>query len=511
MILKLFAIAFALLVLISSISIQNVSAQPEVIKRKLTEPCGSMPFGGEEVGSLEIKKTRRGTTDWLEYLKIEMKEPPSKGEYIVGFMNVESRPSKLPEALVKVDEYRDDGKVMILQDKPLPPFNDVLVVAERAPEDSDIGWTSVDVVGSSYLVPPESFEPTELEYGKARIIHALDVVKNEYNIGEKVELRPKLINIGSENVKIIHGSPLFIVDAYDASGNAVWVNSKIILTIGIPAELEPIVPYGGMEYNVQEVYEITFCKPGEYKIVSSAYFSIEEKGAIPDSLKIYSEPVRIKVDPSGTKREWETSYMVGKFLYSKPPKLDQLFKVQYRVINGIVEQFTVYDWTFWPGSVGARVNSDSDGILKIKFPRNYPYYIDVLGQDRNVNGTNASVSVNGEDSIFGNIIFEKEITDCFFVFSIPFTRSNEIRLGWTGPPVGAPHRGDNIPYSCIPETLVDVPVRTDGTISPLHQFWAGVKTEDIVCKEGFELVIRSDGKPYCMTPSTAERLADLWK
>lgn len=65
--------------------------------------------------------------------------------------------------------------------------------------------------------------------------------------------------------------------------------------------------------------------------------------------------------------------------------------------------------------------------------------------------------------------------------------------------------------SCIPQTVIkDVPVRNDNTIAPLHQFKAGVAAEDIVCKEGFKIVIRADGKPFCVTPSTAKELIERW-
>lgn len=297
--LKLYAIMSILsLILTTSLLNQDADASElNVIQGKLTASCGSMPFGGEEVGSFEIRKTTRGFDDWIEFLRIDMKEPPSKGEYLVGFMDIGSRPSKLPEAVVEVDEYRDNGRVMIVRDKSMPSLNSVLFVAERDPKDLGLQWSFINIVGTAYLVPPiDSFpKANKFEYKNATIIHTLDVAKNEYKVGEKLELKPKLINIGNQTVRIIHGHPLFIINAYDSSGKAVWVDSGIILTIGISAELKPGVPYGGSEYNLQKGYDIMFCKPGEYKIVSYADFSIEEKAASFHNLKIYSEPVTIKV------------------------------------------------------------------------------------------------------------------------------------------------------------------------------------------------------------------------
>jgi hypothetical protein len=62
------------------------------------------------------------------------------------------------------------------------------------------------------------------------------------------------------------------------------------------------------------------------------------------------------------------------------------------------------------------------------------------------------------------------------------------------------------------ETTVDVPVRKDGSISPLQQFKAGVTADSIVCKDAFNadqvyrLVVHPDGKPYCVTRESATEL-----
>jgi hypothetical protein len=47
----------------------------------------------------------------------------------------------------------------------------------------------------------------------------------------------------------------------------------------------------------------------------------------------------------------------------------------------------------------------------------------------------------------------------------------------------------------------------DSSISPLKQYEAGVKAQDVKCKSGFELVIKSsNGDPACVKPSTASKL-----
>lgn len=199
------------------------------------------------------------------------------------------------------------------------------------------------------------------------------------------------------------------------------------------------------------------------------------------------------------KGEWKTVYIVGKFLYSDPPKPDQIFKIQYRIINGTVESFHARD------SVVAKVNASNDGILEIKFPRNYPYTNSegISGIDNFAFFNNGQLDILDQD--------DRVTTDCFFVFSIPLTESIEAEIAWEYLLTKSPHHGDDISNSCIPQTVVEnVPVKKDGAISPLHQFRAGVAAGDVKCKEGFELIISPTGKPYCAPPSIIEKLNKLW-
>jgi hypothetical protein len=197
---------------------------------------------------------------------------------------------------------------------------------------------------------------------------------------------------------------------------------------------------------------------------------------------------------SSTGEEWKTAYMVGKFLYSDPPKPDQIFKIQYRVLNGAIEQLTVGQ---------TKVISNGNGTLEIKFPRNYPY--------TNEDATMAPIYVNPmvffEAEPYDEVteITYNDITDCFFMFSIPFAGNRSIALVWSYLLWTEPHHGDDVPDSCIPQTVVEnVPTRNDGTITPLQQFRAGVAAEDAVCpvrqqeEEQIMLLISPDQKPYCV-------------
>jgi len=200
------------------------------------------------------------------------------------------------------------------------------------------------------------------------------------------------------------------------------------------------------------------------------------------------------IDASVLQQEWHTAYAVGRFLNSEPPRPDQIFKIQHRVMNGTLETFDIRqevqdvligNW------VVAKVNSNGTGILEIKFPRNFPY----------------TSSQGGIENFIFNIgnRFDEEArrisTDCLFVLSIPFMGSAEIEMIIPTILMKAPYHGDDIPASCISQTVIEnVPTRPDGTIAPLHQLEAGVAAEDVMCpREGekFMLLISPKSKPYC--------------
>ena len=49
----------------------------------------------------------------------------------------------------------------------------------------------------------------------------------------------------------------------------------------------------------------------------------------------------------------------------------------------------------------------------------------------------------------------------------------------------------------------------DRSISPLKQIMEGVLPTDVLCKTGFELILKSNsGNPACVTPNTASKLID---
>lgn len=203
--------------------------------------------------------------------------------------------------------------------------------------------------------------------------------------------------------------------------------------------------------------------------------------------------------------EWKTVYTVGKFSNTEPRKPDQIFKVQYRVVNGTLEDANAYF------GFNGNVNTTQGGVLEIKYPRNYPY-------------TNAPTSepfavwpiifINGEE--IASDTMPAEIVDCFFVFKVPFSGSTEFELAWAYLTSNFPFHGDEVPEHCIPETVVEnVVVKNDGTISPYHQYKAGVKAQDVMCEGDLEprdyrLVMHPDGRPFCVTRESATELIQRW-
>ncbi|MEM2140433.1 hypothetical protein [Nitrososphaera sp.] len=212
----------------------------------------------------------------------------------------------------------------------------------------------------------------------------------------------------------------------------------------------------------------------------------------------------LSVPAYASESEWKTAYSVGKFDYVNPPKPDQIFKIQYRVTNGTIDD--VHAKFGFSGNINTTADT---AILEIKYPRNYPY-------------TNSEaahplpppiVFVNGLEI---DAPTDPEITDCFFEFSVPLEMNGKVEIVWTILPTNRPFHGDGVPDYCIPETVVQgVAVKSDGTISPYHQFKAGVSAQGIVCEgflelEQYMLVIHPDGRPFCVTRESATDLIQRW-
>lgn len=198
--------------------------------------------------------------------------------------------------------------------------------------------------------------------------------------------------------------------------------------------------------------------------------------------------------------EWKTAYAVGKFLNSEPPKPDQIFKIQYRVVNGTLENFEILEEindVLISNGISANVTSDTRGELQIKFPRNFPY-------------TNGPGPVGAEGLLFfigehsepeTQADVSSRTTECLFLYSVPFSGRVEIQMWTTSILTKSPYHGDEIPDSCLPHTT---------TILPSHQVMAGVALRDVVCPEGLQVITNPDGRPYCVTPHSLDFLKERW-
>jgi hypothetical protein len=193
--------------------------------------------------------------------------------------------------------------------------------------------------------------------------------------------------------------------------------------------------------------------------------------------------------------EWNVRKVIGKFLYSDPPKPDKVFNFQYRVVNGIIENLTLDQ----QGLYTAKVNSADQGMLQLRIPRNYPL------SNINTTANLASIDVNGVGIDTQKYSFGA--TDCFFEYSIPFSGNAVISVGFRIYPESIPFDGNKVPYHCITDTLLYNPVMTPS--SPLKQFKSGIAVNDIQCKQGFELVIKSHNNfPACVKLSSLARLLE---
>ena len=198
---------------------------------------------------------------------------------------------------------------------------------------------------------------------------------------------------------------------------------------------------------------------------------------------------------STDEEEWETHYAVGRFHNSEPPKPDQIFKIQYKAINGTVESFDVHqviDDVLMDNVIIANVRSSNNGALEIKFPRNFPY--------TNTEGADFEwfLVVDDENR---DVEHTKATNECFFVFAIPFAGDAEIKITTASILTKSPYHGADVSDICIPRTLTD---------RPQHQVMAGIAVENVQCPEGLHLVIGPKEKPYCATLDSVEILKERW-
>ena len=69
--------------------------------------------------------------------------------------------------------------------------------------------------------------------------------------------------------------------------------------------------------------------------------------------------------------------------------------------------------------------------------------------------------------------------------------------------------GGRVAYEAEDETIQNLDESKTGKIdSPRKQMADGVVAQEVICKSGFTLMIRSSGDVACVTPTTAEKLTE---
>lgn len=139
--------------------------------------------------------------------------------------------------------------------------------------------------------------------------------------------------------------------------------------------------------------------------------------------------------------EWSVQQVIGKYLNSDPPKSDQVFNLQYKVVNGTLQNLTTDKY----GQFIMHVHGNDKGSLILKIPQNYPY--SNIATDR----PRAIIFVNGMD-LLQKYSFEK--SDCFFEYTIPFSGKSVITLGFLAYPEKLPYNGNIVPNYCLSQRMV---------------------------------------------------------
>lgn len=164
--------------------------------------------------------------------------------------------------------------------------------------------------------------------------------------------------------------------------------------------------------------------------------------------------------------QWHKLYILGKFTYSYPPKPDQIFVAQYRIINATLQSVSNN------GGVSVIVDTNDKGLFELKFPRNIPYHNQNPSRDDffiNINGfwswsyyhPDSPMTDDARKQLLNTVTRPppypesySEKDDCYYLFSIPFYTYAKIGIvyGFNGL-ILDPFHGDDIPQSCNDITI----------------------------------------------------------
>lgn len=195
----------------------------------------------------------------------------------------------------------------------------------------------------------------------------------------------------------------------------------------------------------------------------------------------------LKLTNSNQQIQWKTLTAVGHYQNTNnPSKSDKLFKVKYQAINGTVDSIEQEYNNFVIDA-----SSNNSGLFEIKIPRNFPYNNDPSG---NSVPQYFHLSVNRIE--IQN--YTETTSDCYFEYSIPFSGESKIEIDSVYLLISAPFHGDHVIDKCLPQTTFLDP--------PLKQLKGGTLATNVLCNEGFRLVVKQEKHPACVNPVHVTRL-----
>lgn len=195
--------------------------------------------------------------------------------------------------------------------------------------------------------------------------------------------------------------------------------------------------------------------------------------------------------------------LVPGFDNSVPPTDDKVFKIEAN--PDIVQSIKITSdkrLDFWGFDIELKKNSTN--VLEVMIPKNLPTPASYIN----------SWSHEKRPVVFADkkeVIYDTVEDPCYFRYSIPIKGQTNVEIVYTVILAGTWQLYSPVQFDennpCYQKVFYEKPID-----SPLKQFRSGIMPKDIVCKEGFELVIKStNGHPACVKPQSAEKLIQrMW-
>lgn len=206
-------------------------------------------------------------------------------------------------------------------------------------------------------------------------------------------------------------------------------------------------------------------------------------------------------------KDWDEMQIVGKYVGSDPPVPDQTFKLPYVVIGGKIK-----DIKSVVGGIRVELTAreDASGKFAFKVPRNYPY---TDHNDEQSGHPGHGLEVFPIFEITEESYPHVTKSDCFYDVWIPFSGNATMEFGFQISYLigGWSFHGDNdLPKYCLYKTIVDDNLEREAAKSPLKQFSTGAADTayDVICQDGFKLVVKRNCNPACVTEKTSVKMWD---